>query len=115
MKLSLYLDEDTMARSLITGLRARGADVQTVIDAGLRGKDDRTQLHWAASHGRAIYTFNVSDYCRLHKEFLESGINHAGIIVVPRQRYPIKQQIRLLLNLIKTTSAEDMRNRLRFL
>jgi uncharacterized protein (DUF433 family) len=49
VKLSLYLDEDTMARSLIAGLRARGADVQTVIDAGLRGKDDRTQLHWAAS------------------------------------------------------------------
>jgi Domain of unknown function (DUF5615) len=115
VKLSLYLDEDTMARSLIAGLRARGADVQTVIDAGLRGKDDRIQLQWAASQGRAIYTFNVADYCRLHKEFLESATNHAGIIVVPRQRYPIKQQIRLLLNLVKTTSAEDMRNRLRFL
>ncbi len=30
MKLSLYLDEDTIARALIAGLRARGADVQTV-------------------------------------------------------------------------------------
>ena len=29
MKVSLYLDEDSMARSLVAALRARGADVQT--------------------------------------------------------------------------------------
>ena len=115
MKLSLYLDEDTMARSLVAGLRARGADVMTVVEAGLRVEDDSIQLQWAASHRRAIYTFNVSDFCRLHKEYLESGNAHAGIIVVPRQRYQIKQQIRLLLNLVKTSSAEGMRNRLVFL
>ena len=41
MKLSLYFDEDTIARALVAGLRARGADVQTVVESGLRGKDDR--------------------------------------------------------------------------
>jgi hypothetical protein len=54
VKLSLYVDEDTIARSLVTGLHTRGAKVQTVIDAGLRGKDDRIQLQWAGSHGRAL-------------------------------------------------------------
>jgi hypothetical protein len=51
VKLSLYLDEDSMARSLVAALRARGADVLTVIEAGLRGKDDQVQLQWAATGG----------------------------------------------------------------
>jgi hypothetical protein len=115
VKLSLYLDEDSMARSVVAALRARGADVLTVIEAGLRGKDDQVQLQWAATKRRAIYTFNVSDCCRLHQQYLENGTEHAGIIVVPRQRYTVKQQIRLLLNVVKTKSAEDMQNRLLFL
>jgi hypothetical protein len=36
VKLSLYLDEDAIARALVAGLRARGVDVQTVVEAGLR-------------------------------------------------------------------------------
>ena len=79
MKLSLYLDEDTIARALVAGLRARGADVQTVVEAGLRGKDDKVQLEWAVANSRALYTFNVSDFCRLHREYLDHGTEHAGI------------------------------------
>ena len=86
-----------MARVLVAALRARGADVRTVLEAGLQGKDDRSQLEWAVANGRAIYTFNVSDFCKLNGEYLELGTGHAGIIVVPRQRYTVKQQIRLLL------------------
>ena len=115
MKLSLYLDEDSMVRSLVAALLARGADVLTVIEAGLRGKEDQVQLQWAATKKRAIHTFNVSDFCRLHRQCPENGTEHAGIIVVPRQRYTVKQQIRLLLNVVKTKSAEDMQNRLLFL
>ena len=104
-----------MARALVVALRARGADVRTVVEADLQGKDDRSQLEWAAANGRTIYTFNVSDFCRLHSEYMERGQGHAGIIVVPRQRYTVKQQIRLLLNLLKTESAEGMQNRVWFL
>ena len=115
MKPSLYLDEDTMATALVVALRARGADVQTVVEAGLQGKDDKTQLEWATSNNRTLYTFNVSDFCKLHQEYLDHGKEHAGIIVVPRQRDDIKQQIRLLLDLIKTRSAEELHNALYFL
>src|SRR5947207_11980163 len=104
-----------MATALVVALRARGADIQTVVEAGLRGREDKTQLEWAASNKRALYTFNVSDFCKLHKEYLDGSKEHAGIIVVPRQRYDIKQQIRLLLGLIKTKSAEDLHNALYFL
>lgn len=51
MKLSLYLDEDAMARSLVAGLRARGADVQTVVEAGLCGKADEIQRQLALFGG----------------------------------------------------------------
>jgi hypothetical protein len=115
VKPSLYLDEDTMATALVVALRARGADVQTVVEAGLRGKDDKSQLEWAAVKGRVLYTFNVSDFCRLHQEYLDHGKEHAGIIVVPRQRYDLKQQIRLLLDVLNTKSAEEMHNTLYFL
>ena len=115
MKVSLYLDEDTMATALVVALRARGADVKTVIDGGLRGNDDKAQLEWAALNKRTLYTFNVGDFCRLHGEYLDHGKEHAGIIVVPRQRYDVKQQIRMLLNLLRTKSAEDMHNTLYFL
>ena len=104
-----------MATALVVALRARGADIQTVVEAGLRGKEDKTQLEWAASNKRTLYTFNVSDFCKLHKEYLDSGKEHAGIVVVPRQRYDIKQQIRLLLDLIKAKSTEDLHNALYFL
>jgi hypothetical protein len=115
VKPSLYLDEDTMATALVVALRARGADVQTVIDAGLRGKDDKTQLEWAASNKRTLYTFNVADFCRLHREYLDQRKEHAGIIVVPRQRHDVKQQIRLLLDLLRTKSAEELHNALYFM
>ena len=46
-----------MATALVVGLRARGADVQTVVEAGLRGKDDKAQLEWAAANKRTLYTF----------------------------------------------------------
>ena len=45
-----------MARALVVALRARGADVRTVAEDGLQGKDDGSQLEWAAANGRAIYT-----------------------------------------------------------
>jgi hypothetical protein len=115
VKLSLYLDENAMARPLVAGLRARGVDVQTVNEAGLVGQDDKTQLQWATSNNRAIYTLNVRDFCQLHRSYMETQMKHAGIIVVPRHRFDVKQQIRLLSDLVSTKSAEDMRNWIEFL
>lgn len=104
-----------MATALVVALRARGVDVQTVVEAGLIGMDDKAQMEWAAANKRTLYTFNVSDFCRLHREYLDHSKEHARIIVVPRQRYDVKQQIRLLLDVLKTKAAEEMQNTLYFL
>lgn len=111
----LYIDEDAMARALVNGLRARGINVMTVYEEGLSGHSDAEQLLHATETGRVIYTFNVGDFCELHKDHMETGVEHSGIIVVYRQRYLVGEQIKRLLHLITTESAESMKNDLWFL
>jgi hypothetical protein len=115
MQISLYIDEDAMSRSLLRGLRSRGIEVATVLDEGMVGESDRDQLEYAWQTKRVLYTFNVADFCRLHKEYLTEGKPHAGIIVVYRQRYSVGEQLRLLLRLADLNSANDMINNLLFL
>lgn len=115
MQIRLYLDEDAMARALVVGLRARGVNVTTVIDEGMRERDDREQLEFATQQGRVIFTFNVGHFCKLHQDCLAQGKNHAGIIGVYRQRYSVGEQIRRLLGLIRAKTAEEMIDTLRFL
>ena len=104
-----------MSRALVQGLRARGVDVITVFEEGMTGQSDALQLEYATLQGRAIYTFNVGHFYQLHAEYLAAGKTHASIIVVYRQRYSVGEQMRRLLKLGETRSAEDMRNGLRFL
>jgi hypothetical protein len=75
----LYVDEDAQHRGLAPSLRARGIDVVTAFERGLLGDDDDTVLAHAANDGRAVYTFNASDFCRLHGEYMLQGMEHAGI------------------------------------
>ncbi len=111
----MYVDEDAMARSLVQGLRARGLNVMTVLDAGMSGQNDIAQLESATKQGRVLYTFNVRHFCQLHSEYQTRGKDHSGIIVVYRQRYTVGEQIRRLSNLINSKPAELMHNNLHFL
>lgn len=104
-----------MARALVEGLRARGVDVTTVIDESMNERDDREQLEHATEERRVIYTFNVGHFCKLHKDYLAQGKSHAGIIVVYRQRYSVGEQIRRLIEMVGTKSADDTIDTLSFL
>jgi hypothetical protein len=115
MQINLFVDEDAMARALVTGLRARGIDVLTVGEKARRWLDDNEQLEFATSEGRVLYTFNASDFYRLHTEWVTAGKAHAGIVFAPQQRYGIGEQIRRLLRLMRVRSAEDMSGKVEFL
>jgi hypothetical protein len=51
------MDEDAMARALVSGLKARGIDVTTVFEKGMSGKTDLDQLEYCVAHDRVLYSF----------------------------------------------------------
>jgi len=114
-RIRLYLDEDTIKAALSRALRNADLDVLTVADADRLGYPDEEQLTWATEQGRVIYSFNIGDFCRLHRDFVAVERSHAGIILAPQQQYSVGQQLRGLLKLAAFLSAEDMINQLVFL
>ena len=115
MKIRLYLDEDAMDGDLVHALRMRGVDVQTALEASLIKHPDNEQLSYAASHERALYSFNVADFMALHTLYMAEGKHHAGIVLAQQQRYNIGEQMRRLLKLVGTKSADKMRDKVEFL
>lgn len=104
-----------MRSALVRALRARGVDVLTALDAGMIERSDEEHLEYATKEGRVLYSFNVGDFYRLHQEYLARGKSHAGIILARQQRYTAGEQMRRLLKLIATKSAEKMKNQVEFL
>jgi hypothetical protein len=115
MRIRLYLDEDSMDRALVRALRAREVDVLSAIEAGLIARPDSQHLSYASDQDRALFTYNVGDFCSLHDLLIREGQRHAGIICAQQQSYTIGETLRRLLHLIGTISAEEMRNRVEFL
>jgi predicted nuclease of predicted toxin-antitoxin system len=74
MGLRFHLDEH-IHPAIANGLRERGVDVTSTLDAGLRSASDESQLQHALSLGRVFVTQD-QDFLRLHA----SGVSHAGIV-----------------------------------
>ena len=114
-QIHLYFDEDNGKHSVVEWVRHSGIDVITTLEANNIKHSDEEQLLWSTEQERASYTFNMGDFCRLHKNYLNNNKNHTGIIIAAKQSYSVGQQIKGLLNLVKLISAEDMINNLVFL
>jgi len=113
--LRLHLDEDADAHALINALRQRGLDVSSSRELGHLRWSDEQQLMWASEQQRTIYTYNASDFCRLHAETLRLGSHHAGLVIGDQQALSIGEEMRRLLKICEARSAEDMRDRVEFL
>ncbi|PZO40704.1 MAG: hypothetical protein DCF17_11670 [Shackletoniella antarctica] len=113
-KIQLYIDEDAMDLALVEALRARDVDVVTVNEASTCGYLDEQQLLWATAHNRVLYSHNVKDFYQLHAQFLVAGKAHAGIALL-HQDHSLGDQLRGILGLIATKTAENMQNQLEFL
>ncbi|NJK74610.1 MAG: DUF5615 family PIN-like protein [Oscillatoriales cyanobacterium RU_3_3] len=114
-QIRLYIDEDSGNLSLVQALRNSSVEVMTTSDANRLSSSDEEQLIWATEQRLVIYTSNMGDFCRLHRNFAEQNRSHSGIIVATRQSYSIGAQLRGLLNLIVANSAEEMINKLEYL
>jgi hypothetical protein len=108
----LYLDEDVHA-FIAHALRLRGWDVLTTQEAQRREADDLDQVNFATSRGRAIVSYNVRDFARLHYELLRSGEAHAGIIVATQD--DPRRNLRALFNLLNAVSGKAIRGQLLYL
>lgn len=108
----VYLDEDVHT-FIAQALRLRGWEALTTEEAGRRGAKDLDQITFATEHGYAVLTYNRRDFPRLHYEIVAGGQEHAGIIVATQE--DPRQNIRALLNLLNTLSAEAMKGQLVYL
>ena len=77
------------------------------------GVSDKEHEQDAAREGRCLMTFNVGDFVELHNEWVESGREHAGIIV-SKQR-SVGDALRRLLVLLQEETVASMRGQLKFL
>jgi hypothetical protein len=111
----LYLDEDAMDTALVRALRARGVDVVTAREVDRVERPDEEHLIHADRDNRVLYSFNVGDFQRIHRNYMTEGKAHSGIILARQQEYSVGEQTRRLLRLISENSAESMRNRVEFL
>jgi predicted nuclease of predicted toxin-antitoxin system len=114
-EIKLYFDEDAMHSRLVTALRSRGVTVLTVMDAGLTEKSDEEQLPFATERECVLYTFNVSDFFRLHSQWISEGRKHAGIILAPQQRFSVGEQLRRILRIRASKTLSGMWNQIEFL
>ena len=113
--MKIYIDEDAMGSDLVAALRSRGITVITPSEVNRVGKTDDEQLAFAAGEGCILYTYNVSDFFRIHNEWLEAGREHGGIILVHQQRFTVGEQLRRILRLRSAFTAKSMRNEVEFL
>ena len=88
-----------MDSDLGAALRSRGVTVLTALDAGLTKKPDGEHLAFATARECVLYTFNVSDFHRLHTHWISTGREHAGMILAPQQRFSAGEQLRRILRL----------------
>ncbi|MCI0463903.1 MAG: DUF5615 family PIN-like protein [Gemmataceae bacterium] len=106
--IKFYTDEH-VSKAVIKGLRARGADVLTVPEAGLLGATDEEHLERARTEGRVLFTQD-DDFLRLHA----AGIKHAGIGYAP-QGTSIGDIIRGLMRIQQVLDPQDMENHVEYL
>ena len=104
-----------MDGDLVRALRSRGIDVITAADCSMIRREDEEHLNLATSQGRALYSFNIRDFHKIHTEWTSAGITHSGIILAQQKRYSTGEQIRRMLRLIGSLSQEAMKNREEFL
>jgi predicted nuclease of predicted toxin-antitoxin system len=106
--IKFYTDEH-VARAVVHGLRQRGVDVLSVVEAGMLGATDEEQLELARQQGRVIFT-NDDDFLRLHA----AAAHHFGIVYA-HQGQSIGDVIRGLLLIQQVLTVEDMQDHVEFL
>jgi predicted nuclease of predicted toxin-antitoxin system len=66
LSLRLLVDEDTLAKALVSRLRKAGHDILTVHEAGLTAEPDERVLEHARQENRVLLPRNCEEFRALH-------------------------------------------------
>lgn len=106
-RIKFYTDEH-VPKAVVNGLRQRGVESLTVVEAGTLGAGDEEHLEFARREGRVLFTQD-DDFLRLHS----SGSPHAGLVYAPQQT-PVGTAIRGLLLVYDLLTPEEMKGHVEF-
>jgi len=104
-----HLDEH-VDTAVAVGLRRRGVNVTTTVEAGLVRSSDPQQLAFARSQQRVFVTRD-----RRILESVTRGTSHAGIVIARTGRGVIGPTVLALAHLHRTATAEEMVDRIEYL
>ena len=85
-------------------LRDRGRDVLALKDLGLSGILDEEVIAVAKKASRALVTEDVKDFAGIHRQILEAGGSHAGVMFAHPKRFP-RAARRYVGNLVSALDA----------
>jgi hypothetical protein len=105
----LHADE-SVDRRVVDGLRRRGVDVGSAVDAGLGGATDERQLEFATTARRALLTADA-DHLAIHGAWMASGRSHEGVVYFHPARTTPGHVIREVHRIAHRVSPDDARNR----
>jgi hypothetical protein len=109
MPIRFHLDEH-IDSAIADGLRRRGIDVTTTVEAKLRTDEDDAHLAFARTAARVIVTHDA-DYLRMHQR----GMAHAGIAYCHQQTRSIGDIIRGLVLIWELLTPAEMVNHVEYL
>ena len=104
-----HLDEH-MHSAVAVGLRRRGIDVTTTVEAGLMRTSDPEQLAFALAQRRVFVTRDR----RILRSVVE-GVSHAGIVIARSGRGVIGPTVLALAHMHRRVSSEQMMNVVEYL
>lgn len=101
---------------IVRGLLRRNpqVDIVRLQDAGLSGADDPSVLQWAADHGRALITHDISTLAKCALDRVAAGQPMPGVFEV-RSVAPIGQTIDDLILLVECSIEGEWEGQIRFL
>jgi len=108
VEIRFHLDEH-IDRAVAEGLRRRGVDVTTTIEARLAGAPDEEQFAYATNGGRVFVTRDVG-FLSMH----QGGVQHAGIAFCHSRRRDVGQLVLNLVLLWRVVTAEEMRGHVEY-
>ena len=109
VEIRYYLDEH-MDVAVAIGLRRRGVDVVTTVDAELMCASDPEQLQFAIAQQRVFVTRD-----RRILATAGHGVSHAGIVIARSERGAIGPTVLALTHLHRTVTCEEMMGRVEYL